>query len=196
MKIIQLSDTHNKHHLLTNLPAADVIVHCGDFTDNGTEEEVLDFLNWFITLSSYKHKIFVTGNHDTCLRAATSIEDLPENVHFLQDRKCEIEGITFFGLGYNHSEQLIPSDVDVLVSHEPPLMILDKDNNIHWGNATLKNRVFEVKPRYHFFGHAHGAYGTEKHDGIVFSNAALFNDSFQMVGNSYPLRYKPKIFIL
>ena len=65
MKILQISDTHNKHQILTNLPTADVIVHCGDFTEQGTEEEVLDFLNWFIELP-YKHKIFVTGNHDLC----------------------------------------------------------------------------------------------------------------------------------
>ena len=56
MKILQISDTHNQHRQLTDLPAADVIVHCGDFTDNGTEEEVLNFLNWFIELP-YPHKI-------------------------------------------------------------------------------------------------------------------------------------------
>ena len=195
MKILQISDTHNKHHLLVNLPEADVIVHCGDFTDNGTEKEALDFLNWFIMLP-YKHKIFVTGNHDTCLWNAEAIEDLPKNVHFLQDSECKIEGITFLGLAYNHSEQVIPPDADVLVSHEPPFMILDKDNNIHWGNADLKKKILEVKPRYYFFGHIHGAYGTEKHHGIVFSNAALFYESFQMEGNFHLLKYKPKIFVL
>lgn len=39
MTILQISDTHNRHRLLTNLPTADVLVHCGDFTDMGTEEE-------------------------------------------------------------------------------------------------------------------------------------------------------------
>ena len=82
MKILQISDTHNRHRQLTNLPEADVIVHCGDFADNGTEEEVLDFLNWYIDLP-YKYKIFVTGNHDLCLWDAKDIEDLPENVFFL-----------------------------------------------------------------------------------------------------------------
>ena len=74
----------------------------------GTEKEVLDFLNWFIMLP-YKHKIFVTGNHDTCLWNAEAIENLPKNVHFLQDSECKIEGITFFGLAYNHSEQVYDS---------------------------------------------------------------------------------------
>jgi len=81
MTILQISDTHNQHRLLTDLPTADVLVHCGDFTDLGTEEEVLNFLNWFIE-QPYRHKIFVTGNHDLCLWEAENIEDLPNNIHF------------------------------------------------------------------------------------------------------------------
>ena len=76
IKILQISDTHNRHNDLTNLPEADVIVHCGDFTEQGTEEETLDFLNWFIELP-YKHKIFITGNHDLCLWDAEGIEARP-----------------------------------------------------------------------------------------------------------------------
>ena len=40
MTIVQISDTHNRHRQLANLPAADVLVHCGDFTDMGTEQEL------------------------------------------------------------------------------------------------------------------------------------------------------------
>ena len=185
MTILQISDTHNKHQQLTNLPTADVIVHCGDFADNGTEDEVLDFLNWFIELP-YKHKIFITGNHDLCLWDAEGIEDLPENVHFLQDRGCEIEGIQFFGLAYNHPEARIPDGIDVLITHEPPVMILDESNGIHWGNALIRNKVLAVKPKLHLFGHAHDAFGKEEHDGIVFSNGAVTDDSYQ-------LKHKPTI---
>ena len=188
MKILQISDTHNKHRQLIKFPDADVIIHCGDLTQQGTEEETLDFLNWFIELP-YKHKIFITGNHDLCLWDAEGIEDLPDDVHFLQDRSCEIEGVKFFGLAYNHSEKYIPCDTDVLITHEPPVMILDESSGVHWGNAPLRNRVFEVKPKYHLFGHAHDAFGTEKNDGIVFSNGALLDDNYNM-------RYNPKVFLL
>lgn len=180
MKILQISDTHNRHQQLTNLPVADVIVHCGDFTDMGTEDEVLDFLNWFIGLP-YAHKIFVTGNHDLCLWDAEGIEDLPDNVHFLQDKACEIDGVRFFGLAYNHSESLIPNAVDVLVTHEPPAMMLDKSNNTHWGSLSLWNRVLQVKPHYHLFGHAHDCYGTLNQKGTTFSNGATFDDTFTVV---------------
>ena len=185
MRILQISDTHSRHRKLKRLPAADVIVHCGDFADNGTEREVLDFLNWFIELP-YPQKIFVTGNHDLCLWDAENIEDLPDNVHFLQDRGCELNGVKFLGLAYNHPEELIPHDVDVLVTHEPPIMILDKSSGIHWGNAPLWNRVLEVKPHYHLFGHAHEANGIIEEDGIIFSNGAVLDDVMNM-------KYKPRV---
>ena len=88
-----------------------MVVHCGDVSHEGTEEEVLDFLNWFIDLP-YPHKIFVTGNHDLCLWNAESIEDLPDNLLFLRYEIVTIDGVKFFGLGYNHPEALIPEGMD------------------------------------------------------------------------------------
>lgn len=180
MKILHLSDTHGLHYQIKELPAADVIVHSGDISHNGTEEEVLDFLNWFIELP-YLHKIFVTGNHDLCLWEAEGIEELPDNVHFLQDKSIVIEGIKFFGLGYDHQEMLIPDDADIVVTHEPPIMILDKSAGIHWGNAPIRNRIQTIKPRYHLFGHTHESYGTIKQDNIMYSNASLLDDMNRMV---------------
>lgn len=188
MKILQISDTHNRHRQLTNLPEADVIVHCGDFADNGTEEEVLDFLNWYIDLP-YPYKLLVTGNHDLCLWDAQNIEDLPDNVFFLQDRGVTIEGVKFFGIAYNHSESLIPEGTDIVVTHEPPIMILDQSAGRHWGNFPLLNRIKEVKPRYHFFGHAHESCGTLKQDDIIFSNGAILDDF-------YHISHQPKVFLI
>ena len=188
MKILQISDTHNRHRLLTNLPAADVMVHCGDFAENGTEEEVLDFLNWYIDLP-YKYKIFVTGNHDLCLWDAKDIEDLPENVFFLQDRGVTIEGVKFFGIAYNHSERLIPEGTDIVITHEPPIMILDESVGTHWGNFPLFKRIMEVRPRYHLFGHAHESCGTLKQDDIIFSNGAILDDF-------YHISHQPKVFLI
>ena len=188
MKILQISDTHNRHRQLTNLPEADVIVHCGDFADNGTEEEVLDYLNWYIDLP-YKYKLFVTGNHDLCLWDAKDIEDLPENVFFLQDRGVTIEGVKFFGIAYNHSERLIPEDTDIVITHEPPSMILDESAGENWGNIPLFKRMMEVKPRYHLFGHAHEGYGTIKQDDIIFSNGAILDDF-------YHISHQPKVFLI
>lgn len=188
MKLLHISDTHNLHNQLMNLPEADIIVHTGDFADGGTEPEVLDFLNWFIALP-YKYKIFVTGNHDLYLRNAKNIKNLPENVFFLQDSGCEIEGVKFFGLAYGHPEELIPENTDVVITHEPPVMILDETVNTHWGNAMIRNRVLAIHPRYHLFGHAHDAFGIEEQNGIVFSNGALTDDFYQ-------LKHFPNVIVL
>ena len=189
MKILQISDTHNLHQRLTYLPTADVIVHCGDFTDQGTEKEVLDFLNWFIDLP-YREKIFITGNHALCLWEAESIEDLPSNMHFLQDCGCCIDGVHFWGLSYNHDENLIPDKVDVLVTHEPPIKILDKSNGINWGNASLKDRILQIKPHYHLFGHAHESHGIIQEAGIVFANGAMLDDQYNIYQNLNIIEYQ------
>ena len=44
MNILHLSDTHGAHRSLGNLPEADLIVHSGDITMNGSSSEVLDFM--------------------------------------------------------------------------------------------------------------------------------------------------------
>lgn len=82
---------------------------------------------------------------------------------------------------------MIPDNTDVVITHEPPIMILDQSSGIHWGNAPLRHQILEVKPRYHLFGHAHNGYGILKQDGIVFSNAALLDDMNRLVR-------KPRLF--
>ena len=183
MRIIQISDTHGKHQQLKDIPEGDVLIHCGDFTEDGTEEEVLDFINWFEELP-YPHKIFVTGNHDLCLQDVEGIEDLQTNMHFLQDRGVVINGIRFFGLACWHDESLIPEGTDVIITHEPPLHILDKAGDINWGNLALKERVMKIHPRYHLFGHAHSAYGTETVNGIVFSNGSILDHNGKIIHNA------------
>ena len=85
MHILHLSDTHGKHHLLQNLPAADIIIHSGDMSWAGKPEEVLDFVEWFGGLN-YQYKIFIAGNHDYCLdrKKTQRIQRfLPENCFYL-----------------------------------------------------------------------------------------------------------------
>ena len=184
MKILHLSDTHGLHKQVGALPAADVIVHTGDFTNWGTEDECLDFLNWLIELP-YAQKIFVCGNHDFCLQDADDIEDMPANVHFLQDRSLTIDGVKFYGAGYMHYNIPIPPDTHVLLTHEPPRSILDCEDDcgiVEYGSKEILEQVFEIPSlQLHLFGHSHSSYGTKKIGGITFSNAALLaNDGLRI----------------
>jgi len=77
MHILHLSDSHGKHHELCNLPTAGISIHSGDISFAGSENEVMDFIEWFGALP-YKYKIFIAGNHDDCLFGANT-DGLPEN---------------------------------------------------------------------------------------------------------------------
>ena len=63
MRIVSISDTHNRHKQLPPLPAGNVLVHAGDFSTAGKVTELRSFLEWF---SSHPHdqKILICGNHD------------------------------------------------------------------------------------------------------------------------------------
>lgn len=181
-KILCLSDTHSRHRKLRDLPAADLIVHCGDFTDLGTESEALDFLEWFCDLP-YRHKIFTLGNHDTCLYGA-DISGLDENVHFLRNSGIEIEGLKFYGVPFymegleNSCAADIPDGTDILITHQPPYGILDKSyesgyGDVWFGIESLLSRISEIRPGLCIFGHVHPMYGTISQNGTTFVNAAL-----------------------
>lgn len=56
---------------------------------------------------------------------------------------------------------LIPDSTDVLITHGPPRMILDRvDDGTFTGCAQLRDAIVDrVKPRLHIFGHIHEGYG-------------------------------------
>ena len=169
MKILHISDTHSKHKELKDLPYADIIIHSGDITENGTENEVFDFINWFEALD-YKYKIFIYGNHDLSLYG-NDIEGLNRNTFFLENKMIKIEGLQIYGT-FSGNFDYIPYDTDILITHIPPIGILDGRNTLY-GDYELLKKVFEVKPKLHLFGHIHESSGTDTINGTIFSNTAL-----------------------
>lgn len=65
IRIVCVSDTHNDDPTLY-IPNADILLHAGDLTDNGTPEELEKALNWIRKLPQ-KRKIIIPGNHDVGL---------------------------------------------------------------------------------------------------------------------------------
>lgn len=62
LTFVVVSDTHSKHDYL-NLPAGDVLLHCGDFTMYSSLDEVKKFSQWISSLP-YRYKIVIAGNHE------------------------------------------------------------------------------------------------------------------------------------
>lgn len=186
MKILHLSDTHGCHRRLRDLPEADVVVHSGDFTMNGSEAEAIDFMNWFCDLP-YRHKIFICGNHDDCLYGA-NIDGLDANVHYLCNSGIEIDGIKFYGIPMfmgdcvtgrqSRNYARIPSDTDVLITHSPAYGILDFDDSINYGSEELLERLSSLRIKAHLFGHIHAQHGLTEQNGIIFSNGAIMNTDY------------------
>ena len=186
MKILHISDTHGSHRRIRSLPDADVLVHSGDFTINGSEQEALDFMDWFCDLP-HPQKIFICGNHDDCLYSAT-IDGLDNNVHYLCNSGVEIEGLKCYGIPMFMDDCItdrqtkhyanIPEDTDILITHTPPFSILDFEDGVNYGSEELLARITAIKPRLHLFGHIHSQHGTTTLGRTTFSNGAIMNADY------------------
>ncbi|RWX45341.1 hypothetical protein VT98_13313, partial [Candidatus Electrothrix communis] len=58
---------------------------------------------------------------------------------------------------------MIPSGIDILVTHTPPSGILDRNGPVSHGCTDLAAAVATLKPKYHIFGHIHNRHGAVKH---------------------------------
>lgn len=84
MRVVCISDTHNRHKHLTStaafpnsLPDGDLLIHAGDLTGVGHKGEVTDAVEWMIKQASrFTYGIvFVAGNHDRSFDPKFNIED-------------------------------------------------------------------------------------------------------------------------
>ena len=198
-KIVTISDTHNKHDQIS-LPKGDLLIHAGDFTVRGTENEVAVFGNWLQGLD-FEEIVVIPGNHDFLAeRNFPLVKRLLGRAHLLHDSSIELFGLKIYGSAwtpffYNYAFNLrrgspikekwdlIPDDTDILITHGPPQFTMDlvgrgglATENI--GCEELKIAIERIKPKLHVFGHCHSGYGTRVKDGITYINAASLNELY------------------
>jgi len=99
-KIVAISDTHNRHNKI-QIPECYILIHCGDWTSRGYEDEVRNFAQW-LNKQNAKHIIAIPGNHELEFERnlPSSLEWFKEecpNAHLLIDQAVEIEGIKIYG---------------------------------------------------------------------------------------------------
>jgi len=83
---------------------------------------------------------------------------------------------------------LIPSDLDIIITHGPVHMILDETSSgKHAGCMKLRLALHDKKPKLHISGHIHEGYGVETWNGTTFANVSTCNLRYQ------PLN-KPMVF--
>ena len=200
MTIVAISDTHGQHHNLT-LPQGDVLIHAGDCTYRGTESEVKDFLDWFSS-QDYQYKILIAGNHDFFFERADPLKIksvIPEKVIYLNDSGISIEGLNFWGSpitpwffdwAFNRHRgseikthwDLIPENTDILITHGPVHGILDKTiYGKKVGCEALCDKITEIRPKAHIFGHIHEAYGQLFRQDTLFVNASILDVRYKLI---------------
>jgi Icc-related predicted phosphoesterase len=200
LKFVAISDTHCRHYNI-KLPKGDVLIHAGDVTYRGRQDEVEDFLKWFRE-QPFRYKVFIAGNHDFYFQKTkkeTLEKMIPREVIYLNDSGVELEGIKlwgspitpfFFDWAFNRLRgatinkhwKLIPPDTDVLITHGPVFGILDTVmNDRHVGCKDLLKKVKEVKPKVHVCGHIHESYGKIKKNETLFINACALNESYEFI---------------
>lgn len=128
MRITHISDTHNKHNQLNGkLPGGDLLIHSGDISSIGRENEVERFIKWFNGIDNYTNKVFIAGNHDLSFES----EELFQRKSSYFDRKM-YEGIASLGKP-QWLEILLGSELDSNVFYLENNCILIDDIKI-WGS--------------------------------------------------------------
>lgn len=210
MKIVLLSDTHGLHYQVKNIPDGDVLIHAGDTCNRGSEQDAVNFLTWYNELP-HKHKLFIAGNHDWFFQRAPldSVRELLTyypNVTYLFDEELIIDNVKFYGTPwqpefcnwafnvkrgqlYKHWKK-IPDDVNILITHGPPMGILDEVKN--WRSPSGENvgcdellaRIDQLKEiKLNVFGHIHEGYGEKEIKGVTYVNASVVNEHYYVVND-------------
>lgn len=196
MKVVFISDTHSQHEKL-DMPEGDLLIHSGDFTTLGKVNEIVGFNDW-LGKQPLKHKIIIAGNHDLLFESNNSLaRSLITNAIYLENSEVNIEGLKIYGTPVsprfynwafnkergseiNRYWDMIPNNVDILITHSPPYKILDKSfKGEYCGCEGLLEKIKLVKPKIHCFGHIHESYGILEQDNIKFINSSSLDSKYQ-----------------
>ncbi len=208
MVLVLFGDTHELHREV-EMPEGDILICVGDFTMFSKSLSAIEDFNEWLGELPHRHKIVVPGNHEFFLESNPERRSLLDNANVLIDEGIEIEGLnvygspmtplfdTAFGKASPKDRERhwskVPDGTHVLVTHGPPLGILDlpPGQTERMGDPELRNRVRELPSlRLHAFGHVHGAYGAVEQDGVTFANVALMGHLGDLVQGPTVLRMR------
>lgn len=187
-KVTFISDTHELHRE-TKIEDTDILIHCGDITNMSSFQVLHDFNDWLKEQPS-SYNVVIAGNHDFCFEQKPRIcKGILSNAIYLENQSTKVMGLKIWGspvtpkffnwgFGYYGDERQmlweeIPQDLDILLTHGPPLFTLDKNpEGESVGCGYLAARVQITKPKYHAFGHIHESAGMVKKGETTYINAS------------------------
>ena len=209
--IVSLSDTHN-HFDTFAMPPGDLLIHAGDATEDGQEQEFAAFESW-LSLQPHAYKIYVPGNHDRLFQHDRGMaQEMVKSAVCLIDELVEIDGLKVYGspwvpsfagaapnatgfmldeAGLQAKWAQIPEGLDILITHGPALNVRDCGWGGNYGSSSLSERLKAMKapPKLHFFGHIHDSHGIELVDSTKHCNVAICDSKKQPVNQPTVIEY-------
>jgi Icc-related predicted phosphoesterase len=202
MKVCCISDLHNdtSWREYDGVAESSLILIAGDVCDDPSPT-ILDQMIGHIRTKTFAPIVFIAGNHDQVLWRWRPTFRHRLDVHYLEDSSVTIRGYKIYGSpwtsqvgvgvfqgnnGFRAQKwDMIPEDTDILLTHMPPLHYRDIShqpvfNVNHVGCPHLHQRVLQVKPKLHVFGHIHEGRGMVRDKGITFVNASLRDQNYQL----------------
>lgn len=174
VKILHLSDTLDQlnRSSISQIPSADIFVHTGNFTVNGTDEEINQFNELLeICKKRYRTIIILLGTNE--MKSSYKVDDIRGKLtnasHVLHNSSCEVFDINFYGLYVGKSAKgevalpVVANRIDILLSNTAAMGRLDVVNISHTSDAKSKvhggdSSVLEFIKRYLPSLHLHGAF--------------------------------------
>lgn len=165
VRFVCISDTHNKHNQLEELPQGDVLLHAGDLSGLGRTNELKSFAKWW-EKQPFEYKVLIAGNHDLMFeddpdRAIGFFDGIP-NSFYLNQSEVVIEGIKIWGeprtpaFGHGWAFNVprnqmadecwskVPEDTDILLTHGPPHGCGDLVEDVHGCGDWSSGRLIRV----------------------------------------------------
>jgi len=123
VRLVCISDIHNRFYNMPRIPPGDILIISGDLTMAGSPNELKKFHDWLIQIDGFQHIVFTAGNHDIALdqhyyqtsfrvrerltvderiQRSESVNQLfrnlkTKNIHYLENESIELLKIKFWG---------------------------------------------------------------------------------------------------
>ncbi len=207
-----ISDLHGHY---PELEGGDVLIVAGDLTASDKLEQYFSFFDW-IESQNYRKKIVTAGNHDNLMQKEGYMGpegEMKGSFDYLCDSGTDYQGVKIWGSPWTKTfpginphcmaftcdteEQLaekfstIPEELDILITHSPPLGILDKNRKDEsCGSRSLREKIASIplrnRPKLWVWGHIHESYGEFYYEAGDRGSCQMVNAS-HMTGDYEPI---------
>ncbi len=165
IRIIIISDTHERHNTLGKLPSCDILIHSGDVLMTSRVQSVaaakrkFKHFNDWMKEQDASHKIVIGGNHDKLLEdlSKDELDKIFSDCTYLCNNSVDVMGLKVWGSpssqGASDNRAFQSSEFrresEIAASQAGPIDILVTHGTCHHLQAIIKPRLMHISGHYH-----------------------------------------------